>query len=590
MMKFRIRTKLLLTYLFLIFIAFTILALAILGPLQNFYIKHVETELIKNARLVSRIIEPHLLEANYQQIDQTAKELGEQIASRITVIKNNGEVLGETHKSISLMENHADRPEFKTALEGKIGIATRFSTTLDTTHLYAALPFINQGEVEAVIRVSLPVISIEETFALLRETLFIGGLVASLIALLLSVWLARTFTKPIEEISKTSNKISKGDLEQKVFITSNDELALLGQSINDMTASLKTQINEITTSKQRLEAILSHMASGVIVIDHIGLIQSVNPQAESIFGIKEKKVIGRPYHRVIRNFNLLENIDQVMNRQNHYPTSYEFSILHPEKHTLKAYAAPVVYKDKIEQVVIVFHDITILRQLEKMKTDFVANASHELRTPVASIKGFSETLLDGALDDREVAQRFVNIIDKEAERLGVLINDLLDLSRIETKSSAIEKTPTDIKQLLGECVEYLENQAQEKGVEVSVEVTEQLPKILANKEMLSSAFLNLIDNGIKYTPLGGTIKINAFEEQGHILIRFTDTGVGIPKEDLSRIFERFFRVDKARTQEIKGTGLGLSIVKHIIEQHQGYINVESEVGKGSKFTITLPLK
>ncbi|MFZ5944909.1 MAG: two-component system histidine kinase PnpS [Bacillota bacterium] len=588
-MKLRIRTKLLLTYLLLIIIALSILALAVLGPLQNYYLQQVETELIKNARLISRIIEENLREENYAQLDKSIKDLGEQIDSRITVIKKTGEVIGETHKSILHMENHADRPEFQEALQGQIGTATRFSTTMDTTHLYAALPYIEQGKVEAVIRTSLPILGIEETYALLRETILLGGLFATLIALFLSVWLARTFTKPIEEISKTANNISKGDLEEKVFIASNDELALLGQSINEMTAALKNKINEVTTGKQRLEAILSHMASGVIVIDNTGIIQGVNPQAERIFGFKEKDVLGRPYHRVIRNFNILDNIDQVMHNQSHYHTSYEFSILHPEKHILKAYAAPVVYQNKIEQVVIVFHDITVLRHLEKMKTDFVANASHELRTPVASIKGFAETLLDGALEDREVAERFIRIINNEAERLTMLINDLLDLSRIESKSTAIEKSPTDIKQLLRESIEYLSSQAQEKGIAVSLEENEQLPPLWANQEMLRRAFLNLIDNGIKYTHQGGQIKIGAHKEKGHLLVRFSDSGVGIPKEDLPRIFERFFRVDKARSQDIKGTGLGLSIVKHIIEQHRGSIHVQSELGKGTNFTITLPL-
>jgi len=587
-MKFKIRTKLLLTYLLLILISLFISALAIIGPLQNYYLKYVENGLIKDTHLVSRILAPYLQEHNYEQVDVIVRELGEQLATRITVINKNGEVLGETHESVSVMENHANRPEIKTALEGKTGTATRFSKTLDTTHIYLALPYKIQGDIEAVIRLSLPLLGIEETFALLRKTLLIGGLFASLIAFFLSFWLAGTFTKPIEKITQTADKISKGDLDQKVFIASNDELALLAQSINDMSASLKVQIDKVITGKQRLETILNHMASGVIVIDSNGLIININPQAERIFGINEQNAVGRPYHRIIRDFNLLENIDQIMNKQSHSATSYEFSISSPKKHMFKAYAAPVIYKDKIQQIVIVFHDITTLRQLEKMKTDFIANASHELRTPVASIKGFAETLMNGALEDRETAQKFINIINKEAERLGILINDLLDLSQLETKNE-INKTPTDIKELIIESAGYLESQAQEKGVTVSAELTEQIPVIFANKDMLKRAFLNLIDNAIKYTPQGGNIRISTAIEQEYLLIKFTDNGTGIPNEDLPRLFERFFRIDRARTQEVKGTGLGLSIVKHIIEQHQGKVKVESQIGKGSIFTLALPL-
>jgi two-component system phosphate regulon sensor histidine kinase PhoR len=589
-LQIRIRTKLLLTYLLLIVLSLTILAFAISGPLQNNYLRQVENELIKNARLVVQILEKPILEANTSEIDRLIKEIGQQIDSRITVIKRNGEVLGETHEPIVSMENHRDRPEFKTALAGKIGKTTRYSTTLNISHLYIALPLIDQGEAKAVIRLAVPILSIQETLAIFRETLFVGGLLASFIALLLSIWLARTFTRPIEEISKAAHEIAQGDLEQKVLISSNYELALLSRSINEMTASLKTQINETIAGKQRLEAVLKHMASGVMVVDRNRLIQVINPHAERIFAIKEEKVIGRPYYRVIRNFSLVEHIDQVLNKLVYQPMTCEFSTLYPMEFTLKAYTAPIIRDGDIEQIVIVFHDITALRRIEKMKSDFVANASHELRTPVASIKGFSETLLDGALEDEQVARRFIDIIDKEAGRLTELLKDLLDLSQIESKSREIEKVPTDILELLRVCVAYFDLPEKEEKIKISIEASEQLPKISANVEMLSRAFYNLIDNAIKYTPREGTVKITVAKGgDNNVVISITDTGIGISQEDLLRIFERFYRVDKARTREIRGTGLGLSIVKHIIEAHQGQIDVHSELGKGTTFIITLPL-
>lgn len=586
-MKFKIRTKLILNYLFLILISLSILVLAILWPLQKYYVNTVETELIKKGYLVSRIIQLELHD-NEIRIDNSIKELGEEIDARITVIKNTGEVLGETHEIVSLMENHADRPEVKTALAGQIGKAIRYSSTLDTNHLYIALPLKEQGVVQAVIRLSLPILGIQETLGLFRVTLLIGFIIATLVAVALSILSARTFTKPIEEISNTAKKISQGNLEERIYVTSKDELALLGQSINNMTFALKGQINKITTNNQSLKAILNHMASGVLVIDRTGIIKVMNPQAEGFFGVKEKEVIGQPYHKVIRNYNLLENINEILSYDSWHTKAYEFSILYPQKLTLRAYATPIVFNEKIEQIVIVFHDITTLRQLEKIKTDFVANASHELRTPVASIKGFSETLLDGALEDREVSRRFVNIIDQEAGRLTRLIKDLLDLSKIEMKGQTIEKTSIDIKELLEGSINYLESQALEKDIDILLRVNEEIPKIQGNKEMLGLAFLNLIENGIKYTPSGGKIKIEAYQENENLLVAFTDTGMGIPQDELSRIFERFYRVDKARSQDIKGTGLGLSIVKHIVEEHRGNIKVQSEVGQGSRFTITLP--
>lgn len=585
-MIFPIRTKLILTYLFLILVSLSILALAILWPLQNYYIQYVETELIKNARLVSRIIEQDLLAEDYQEIDKAVKELGEQINSRITVIKKNGEVLGETHKSLSLMENHADRPEFKTALAGKIGIATRFSTTLESNNLYVTLPIQEQGEVLAVIRLSLPILGIQETFALFRETLFIGCLLASLIALFLSLWLASTFTKPIEEISKTAGKIAQGDLEQKVFITSKDELALLSQSINEMTVALKSQINQVTTGKQRLEAVLSHMASGVLVVNSRGIIQTINAEAERMFGTEGKTQVGKAYQGILRNFGLQEIIEKVIKDRQIY--FYEFTTIYPEKLTLRAHIAPVVQNNQLEQIVIVFHDITALKKLEKIKSDFVANASHELRTPVTAIKGFSETLLDGAMEEPELRERFIGIIDKEADRLIRLITDLLDLSSIEAIEK-VEKQSVHIEEILESSILGLKNKARAEDINLVLHVQKGLPCFSANKDMLVQAFINLIDNGIKYTNPGGKVEVSASQDKKALLLTVKDNGMGIPKEDLPRVFERFYRVDKARTKEIGGTGLGLSIVKHIIEQHKGHIHVESEEGKGTIFYITLPL-
>ena len=587
-MQFPIGTRLLLTYLLLILLALSILGIAVLWPVQNYYLLHLENELIKNSKLVSEIIEPYLLEENYQQVDAIVKDLGKQIETRITIINVDGEILGESDQDVFLMENHADRPEFQSAIKGQIGTNIRFSSTINTDTLYVAVPLVHQGDIQAVIRMALPTLGIEETIGLFRGTLLIGFLLASSVAILLSFKLSKTITRPIEEISKIANKIAKGDLEQKIFNTSTDEIGLLSMAINDMTLALKSHIHEITSSKQRLEAILNHMASGVLVINNKGIIKGLNNEGAKMFGVFEKDVLDRPYQGLIRNYTFQDMVQDVIGKGD-TSSSLEFSLLHPVKLTIKAYVSPVVYNDKTEQVVIVFHDITSLRQLEKIKTEFVANASHELRTPVAAIKGFSETLLDGALEDKEASRRFVEIIDKEAHRLTGLINDLLYLSRLEVKNN-IDKGPVNVEEVLMDCVTNLANYSADQGVQIIIDKKDHIPEILANKELLTSSFINLIDNGIKYTPRGGFLRINVEKKCDMIKINFTDNGIGIPKDDLPRIFERFYRVDKSRNQDIKGTGLGLSIVKYIMEQHQGYIHVQSEIGKGSTFILTLPIK
>lgn len=586
-MNLGIRTRLMLTYILLIFISMSILGLALLWPLKDYYVKNSEKDLVEQARLISSIIEPYLIEKNYPPIASITRDLGERVNTRITIIRKDGKVLGDSNYNFNKMENHAGRPEIKKALEGSKGVATRYSTTLDIDTMYVALPLEYQGEVIAIIRVSLPLIEINKTLFNLEMIILTGIILASSIAVLLSIKLSRTITEPIKSINNTAKKIAQGDLEQKIFTRSKDELGQLSHAINDMTLALKKQIQEVTAGKKRIEAILNHMVSGVLVISNRGIIQSINPEAIRMFGTSIKKAINKPYQSVIRNFGLQEMIEKVINTGE--VESYEFSTIYPENLTLKAYIAPVNHEGENKQIVIVFHDITMLRQLEKMKTDFVANASHELRTPVAAIKGFAETLLDGALENETLSKRFIAIIDKEADRLIRLINDLLDLSRIEAKGAQLSAEPIDIGKLLHSSVVNLSNEAAEKEVKLEINVANDLPPVRANKDMITQAFVNLIDNAIKYTNSGGKVEVGAVVDEGYLKIKFKDSGIGIPKEDVPRIFERFYRVDKARSKEVGGTGLGLSIVKHIMELHKGYVHVQSELGKGTTFWLALPI-
>ncbi|MFZ7102326.1 MAG: two-component system histidine kinase PnpS [Peptococcaceae bacterium] len=585
-MQLRIRNRLTVSYLILILVSMSILGVALLWPLQNYFIGHIKQELFNNTELVNNIVYPYVVNENYQPIDQISKDLGRKIKTRITVIKNDGTVLGDSDYDINLMENHRNRAEINEALSGKKGSATRYSTTLDTDTMYVAMPLEQDGDVLAVIRLSLPLTEINKTLLNLKLILLTGIMLASSVAVILSLRLSSTITEPIEKINITANKISQGDLEQRIFLTTNDELGELAQAINDMTLALQQKIDEVTSAKQKLEAVLNHMVSGVIVISSKGKIQGINIEAERMFSTQEKKVLGKPYQGIIRNFGLQEIIEQVIEEGQVY--SHEFSVIYPEKLTLKAYIAPVIQNGMIEQVVIVFHDITSLRQLERIKTDFVANASHELRTPVAAIKGFAETLLDGALEEPKLRERFITIIDKEADRLIRLINDLLDLSRLEAKGTEMVKEDTDIGQLLQDCTLGLSHKAEERNIELILDIAKNLPLITANKDMLMQAFINLIDNAIKYTNAGGKVEVSAAREDGGLIVKIKDSGIGIPKDDLPRIFERFYRVDKARSKDAGGTGLGLSIVKHIMEQHQGHVNVESEIGRGSVFYLTFP--
>lgn len=586
-MKFRIRNRVMISYLLLIFISMSSLGVGLILLLQNYFIDRVENELVKEGKLIANIVNNYLVEEDFDEINGLTKDLSKRVDTRITVIFKDGKVLGDSHYDIDKMENHSKRPEVQKALQGGKGVSKRFSNTLDSDTMYIALPLEVDKNILGVIRLALPLTEINKTLFNLAIILLSSILFAATISVLVSLKLSQTITEPIEKISNTAYKISKGDLKQKIYCPTQDELGSLSVAINDMTLALKRQIYETRAGKKRIEAILNNMSSGVLVISRKGIIREINPHLEKIFGVDRESVLGKSYQLIIRNFDLQEKIEQTIKEK--IQTTSEFSIIYPENHTLKAYIAPVIQDKKLMQIAVVFHDITSLRKIEKMKTDFVANASHELRTPVAAIKGFSETLLDGAMDNPKLRQRFIGIIDKEAERLIKLINELLDLSKLERKNEKIDLAKVDIKDLITECCKNLDDYAKKSGVSILLDLKENLPKVNVNLEMITQALINLIDNGIKYNKKGGNLEIVGYQMDDNVIVEFKDTGLGISKEDLPRIFERFYRVDKARSKEVGGTGLGLSIVKHIIEVNKAKIFVESELDKGTKFSIYFPV-
>ena len=353
----------------------------------------------------------------------------------------------------------------------------------------------------------------------------------------------------------------------------------------NLESSLSKQIDLGFTQEAKLEAVLSSMAEGVLVVDNEGKILLMNPSLRKIFFVDFPPENRLPLE-VIRNVYIQEIIDNTLKNQK--LISQEILLTSPEEKSLKINSVPILKDKKIKGAMLVFHDITELKRLEKIRQEFVANVSHELRTPLATIKGYTETLLEGALTDKENAKDFINIIYHDSQRLSKLIDDLLDLSKIESGKLDLVFLPVNILDILKQALSILDNLAKEKNISINVEIPKDLPKVLADESRILQVMINLIDNAIKYTPNQGKIKVEAFLTGKFIQMNVSDTGMGIPEEDIARIFERFYRVDKARSRELGGTGLGLSIVKHIIQAHSGQVGVKSELGKGSVFSFTLP--
>ncbi len=395
--------------------------------------------------------------------------------------------------------------------------------------------------------------------------------------------------RAIAQTTEVARRLAEGDFSWTLPAWSADtsEMGALEQSINATASHLQARLSELSVEKARLEAILRTMADGVLLLDPQKKIVLVNPSAEGMLGLKAEELLGRDHLEVTHHFALDEVIDRVV--ASGEPDSLEIRRATPEEQILECRVALSGTGDEETRgVLVMLRDITRARKLEQMRTEFVSNVTHELRTPLTSIRGFAETLLEGALDDPETARNFVGIIRQESEHLGRLIEDLLDLSRIESGKMKIRKEPVRIKELAEETAGRLKTKAEQLGVVLRLEIPDGLPEVMGDPSRLSQVLLNLVDNGLKYTPRGGSVTISAEEQADRISVSVRDTGVGIPKEDLPRIFERFYRVDKARTRTTGGTGLGLSIVKHIVDAHGGTIGVVSDIGKGATFTFTIP--
>ena len=589
-MRISFRSKLILSYFFLILVSLGFVAFFLDRNLEEKSLQEIKTSLANQASLVeSNIQTVHSALNNQPYLDKISKDLSSKIKSRITIINPEGRVLSDSEvppQEISNLENHLNRPEVITALKGNIGEEIRYSATLKIDMLYLAIPIKENGTNVGILRLALPLTSVQKVLFAVRRTILIGLFFALGLAFVLASVLAKALIGPINRIIYVSSKFAQGDFSHRIFQSSDDEIGKLAFTLNKMAQDIQEKIREIATKNQHLEAIFNSMIEGIIVTDRSSRIISINHAVEELFEIKGDRIQGKLFLEVIRNSEISELINNAMDSAKFI--SKEVTLIIPEQKVAQVNVSPVFTQDKVIGSVTVIHDVTQIRRLETMRRDFVANVSHELKTPLTSIKGFVETLLEGALEDKENSLNFLGIINKHVDRLNDLINDLLELSRIESKEVRLLKSNFKISELVSEVVLGFKSLAKKKGVELGFELPLDL-EISADKSKIEQVLVNLINNAIKYNKEKGFVRIYCQDLADKIKIVVEDSGSGIPLKDIPRIFERFYRVDKARSRELGGTGLGLSIVKHIIELHSGTVGVESTEGMGSKFFFTLPL-
>lgn len=560
-----------------------------MNSLRDSYYDRTAEDLKTRAWLVEHQVAKKTFPFDSSSLNTLSRELGTKTNTRITFIDLSGKVLGDSHEDPARMDNHTDRPEFKTALQGDVGMALRFSNTLEEQMMYLAVPIIRDGTLSGVVRTSIPVTFIDR--ALRTVELEIGGvgLVVALLAAGISLMVSRRISRPLEQMKHAAEMIAEGKWKEPLPVTSDSvEISALSDALNKMAAQLEERISTITHQSNESEAVLSSMVEGVLAVDAGEKVIRLNKAAGKLLDIETDQAEGRPIEQVVRNSHLRNFIEQTLGGMENVET--DLTIGNQNEICLQAHGAALTdIQGKSIGAVIVLNDVTRLRRLETVRRDFVANVSHELKTPITLIKGFLETLQQGALENREEAERFLNIMARQVERFNAIIEDLLSLSRLEQDSgkSEILMEQTSVHQILESVIRDCELKAIDKNTTIQLNCSNELV-VLANPPLLSQAVLNLVDNALKYSEPGGQIEVEALATETKIVIEVQDWGCGIDSSHLPRLFERFYRVDRARSRQLGGTGLGLAIVKHIAQAHGGSVSVSSTLGEGSRFSIHLP--
>ncbi len=576
---------------FLLIIAISVVGVAWYASqsLRTFHLNQVAEDLKSRAHLVEKQISADLTNRNFKGIDVFCKQIATAGSTRITVILPDGEVIADSDEIPGRMKNHADRPEFQDALKQDSGNSLRFSDTLGKKMMYLAIPIKQDGKVLAVVRTSVPVTAIDEALKNIYKKLFWAAVFIAVCAAVISLGISRKISRPVEQMTEVAKHFASGKLDMRLSIPSATELAELAKALNEMARQLNARIDTITEERGQIQAILSSMIEGVLAVDSAGYIVSINKAAADLLNVDAIKSCGRSVEEIIRNPQLQRYIKNTL--ENKQSAGTDCFVLNEGGRFLQLYGSGLVdNKDNRSGAVLVLHDITRTRQLEEVRRDFVANVSHELKTPITSIKGFVETLQEGALDKPEESKRFLEIIAKHADRLNAIVDDLLSLSRLEEDSEQrrISFEKTSIRPTLVSAIELSKVKAEEKHITVELLCDKEITAKI-NSALIEQVVLNLIDNAIKYSQDNSKIQVSTQKTENEVFIKVSDQGCGIEKEHLDRIFERFYVVDKGRSRKLGGTGLGLAIVKHIAQVHNGYVTVESTLGKGSTFIVHLPV-
>jgi two-component system, OmpR family, phosphate regulon sensor histidine kinase PhoR len=579
------------------FVAVSVLAAGLyLGDaLERAAVDALETRLVTAGRLLHDDAAARLARSgDATELHQWAARVANAAGARVSLVAPDGRVVADSlvpPRDLARVENHAQRPEVVSAMAGRVGRATRRSTTVDVPLLYVAVPVQTNGRVQGVVRLGVPLSEVSSSFRPIHRVLLVGALVALAVAAGIGVFVAGRVTRPIVEMEAIARQMADGHFDRRVPVRSLDETGTLGRALNAMAASLVGKIGDLEAERAKATAILDAMVEGVVAVDGHDRIVTMNEHARAMFGLPTRSE-GQRFMESVRNADLHTMLRGSRVTEAGAVSHREVRLLTPVARTVEVNAVPLVLTGDQPGVgvVLVLYDVTALRRLEQMRTEFVANVSHELRTPLTAIQGYLETLLGGALEERENARRFLDIAFRHTERLGRLLNDLTDLSNIELNKVKLALEPVALDEMVESVLAIMQPKAEARHVALTAEVASDLPAAHADHDRLAQVLINLVDNAVKYTPADGrvTVRVTAAVGGGVLVVDVADSGIGIPAADLPRITERFYRVDKARSRELGGTGLGLAIVKHLVIAHGGELTIESTAERGTTVRFTLP--
>jgi len=555
---------------------------------KDFYISTVDETLNARTNLIRE--ELNVLNLDSLNLNDLVGKYDRSSDTRITIINTSGKVLADSRENPANMENHSDRPEIIDAIKNGTGHSIRYSHTLQTDMMYTAVPvYSSDKKIKFILRTALPLNKIDTPFSAIYIAIGASGIIILLIAFVISLVIASNFSKPLTDMREAAESYARGDFERKIYPPKDKELRSMADSLNTMAVQLSERLGIIGEQKNMQQAVFESMKEGVLAVDYDEKILLINNTARTILGINGADVKGRTLQEVVRISEIQKFFKKIISEGSAQET--EIIIQHVKDKSLQLSGTILKDVDNKEiGVLVVLNDISNLKHLDTLKRDLIANVSHELKTPVTTIKGFIETLQDGAIDNPKDAERFLNIVSKHIDRLDMIIDDILTLSKLEQNeiTDKIELEEQLIKPIFKSVIDDYELKAKEKKINVRIICDDNLTANI-DRRLMQQALNNLIENAIKYSDKNTNVILEALKDENFLIINVKDEGFGISDEHIPRLFERFYRVDKSRSRDIGGTGLGLSIVKHIVNILGGIIDVQSIPAKGSNFTIRLPL-